>query len=279
MRGIIALLGNPDGSDAILTELLNMLVSAGLVVPDSRRTARNRQQPRPNSSNTVPPSYYQNKQDFYAPSASQPSAPPPLPSSQSQSQGSQCPSGHSLGRQKTHNDTFACDVCGKSVSRGTTMYGCRVCNWDACEACEAAIRSSYGPSQPVRYAPSAPPAPSSHSEQKTDFDSQLRSLGLSNGYIGKIPDVVKGPLVSELTVEGGPVCPLTLEDLLTPQGKIIPNVVVLCQKTTSSQTRESLFHVYLYEKSAWDGWLRTGANTNPLTRTEINQNTQVIRIS
>ena len=34
---------------------------------------------------------------------------------------------------------FNCDVCGKSFPVGTTLHGCRTCDWDACEDCVARL--------------------------------------------------------------------------------------------------------------------------------------------
>lgn len=49
-----------------------------------------------------------------------------------------CPGGHNLASFKTPNGTFSCDVCGKNgLPAGTTMHGCRICNWDMCTACKA----------------------------------------------------------------------------------------------------------------------------------------------
>ena len=56
-----------------------------------------------------------------------------------------CPKGHSLKRHQTGNSNMFCDLCNvveNKVNRpspkfpkGSVMFGCRACDWDACEAC------------------------------------------------------------------------------------------------------------------------------------------------
>merc|ERR1712083_384923 len=46
-----------------------------------------------------------------------------------------CPQQHLLKRFITDQDSFTCDVCQKRQSRGSELYGCRVCNWDCCSIC------------------------------------------------------------------------------------------------------------------------------------------------
>ena len=46
--------------------------------------------------------------------------------------GSDCPGLHGLKQQKLFG---VCDVCRKSITRDNIVYGCRKCNWDACESC------------------------------------------------------------------------------------------------------------------------------------------------
>ena len=46
-----------------------------------------------------------------------------------------CPKDHECTLFITPQAGFGCDVCKISVGTGTNMFGCRVCNWDACEKC------------------------------------------------------------------------------------------------------------------------------------------------
>jgi hypothetical protein len=46
-----------------------------------------------------------------------------------------CPKRHTAVLHITRHSSFRCDLCGKGVERGCPMYGCRECDWDACENC------------------------------------------------------------------------------------------------------------------------------------------------
>eukprot|EP00934_Nitzschia_sp_Nitz4_P003384 Nitzschia sp. Nitz4//scaffold92_size79448//25933//35941//NITZ4_005388-RA/size79448-processed-gene-0.72-mRNA-1//-1//CDS//3329560177//3374//frame0 len=46
-----------------------------------------------------------------------------------------CKKGHAAKIHVTRHSSFRCDLCGKGVDRGRTMFGCRECDWDACETC------------------------------------------------------------------------------------------------------------------------------------------------
>ncbi|EKX35682.1 hypothetical protein GUITHDRAFT_118173 [Guillardia theta CCMP2712] len=49
-----------------------------------------------------------------------------------------CPNGHPLTFFLTPHDEFFCDAHeSQSFPKGTSMFGCRVCDWDACEQCTA----------------------------------------------------------------------------------------------------------------------------------------------
>jgi len=47
-----------------------------------------------------------------------------------------CPAGHALSMFRTPHDEFFCELCGddQSLPAGTRLFGCRECDWDACEA-------------------------------------------------------------------------------------------------------------------------------------------------
>ena len=49
--------------------------------------------------------------------------------------GFNCPGKHGLTQFETPNNTYLCDMCGESQAVGAPMYGCRICNWDACQKC------------------------------------------------------------------------------------------------------------------------------------------------
>jgi hypothetical protein len=46
-----------------------------------------------------------------------------------------CPDRHGLDAFTTPEDGFACDVCGKVVSSGTSLYSCGRCEYDLCPEC------------------------------------------------------------------------------------------------------------------------------------------------
>merc|ERR1712072_136655 len=46
-----------------------------------------------------------------------------------------CPSGHVLKRHSAPNSDYTCDVCGKEVTEGETLWGCRLCDYDKCQQC------------------------------------------------------------------------------------------------------------------------------------------------
>merc|ERR1719326_415049 len=54
------------------------------------------------------------------------------------------PSGKPLVPFETHHNGFWCDVCKVKVPKGTTMYGCRKCDYDMCNTCyfEAAAETN-----------------------------------------------------------------------------------------------------------------------------------------
>merc|ERR1719482_1264382 len=46
-----------------------------------------------------------------------------------------CPSGHILKRHAAPSSDYRCDVCGKEVAEGETLWGCRLCDYDECQHC------------------------------------------------------------------------------------------------------------------------------------------------
>merc|ERR1719336_3160209 len=46
-----------------------------------------------------------------------------------------CPGSHGAKKFETDTDTFGCDECKTRQPLGATMWGCRICDWDACTWC------------------------------------------------------------------------------------------------------------------------------------------------
>lgn len=46
-----------------------------------------------------------------------------------------CRENHVAELHLTRHSSFRCDLCGRGIDRGQPMYGCRTCDWDACEVC------------------------------------------------------------------------------------------------------------------------------------------------
>jgi hypothetical protein len=44
-----------------------------------------------------------------------------------------CAAGHGLARFVTPHPSFCCDVCRCYLPQGSSMWGCRKCDWDVCE--------------------------------------------------------------------------------------------------------------------------------------------------
>ena len=54
-----------------------------------------------------------------------------------------CRAGHPLQGFRTPSPQFGCDVCGGVQGQGAAMWGCRMCNWDACSACSESLRRCH----------------------------------------------------------------------------------------------------------------------------------------
>lgn len=50
-----------------------------------------------------------------------------------------CPGNHGLKSFKTSHDNFWCDDCGNKFRKGTTMNGCRECDFDLCTDCSGNV--------------------------------------------------------------------------------------------------------------------------------------------
>lgn len=51
------------------------------------------------------------------------------------SNGETCPSGHPMVVFRTPHGSFACDMCGRHLQKGSALHGCRDCNFDMCQKC------------------------------------------------------------------------------------------------------------------------------------------------
>jgi len=47
----------------------------------------------------------------------------------------QCPADHELKQFVTDEDGYSCSRCNLDFPEGTTLHGCRICDFDACEIC------------------------------------------------------------------------------------------------------------------------------------------------
>lgn len=50
-----------------------------------------------------------------------------------------CPGGHGLQPSKVPTEDFSCDICGYMLAVGSTMYSCRICDWDSCADCAGEV--------------------------------------------------------------------------------------------------------------------------------------------
>lgn len=55
-------------------------------------------------------------------------------------EGTNCPGKHGLKSFKTLTDSFECNECGNKLGKGTTMNGCRKCDFDLCTDCSKNVR-------------------------------------------------------------------------------------------------------------------------------------------
>ena len=62
-------------------------------------------------------------------------APPQKDSSGGEKATEVCPDGHELIEYSAPDDQWACDRCRSVASVGSTMFGCRLCNYDLCTRC------------------------------------------------------------------------------------------------------------------------------------------------
>ena len=60
---------------------------------------------------------------------------PPATSMPASSTTTNCPGKHGLTKFHTPVANYGCDVCKKRFPAGTTLHGCRSCNYDVCESC------------------------------------------------------------------------------------------------------------------------------------------------
>jgi hypothetical protein len=70
------------------------------------------------------------KQDAQA-QAQQQAQPPPVPTEPATT----CPQGHALLQFQAEHDNYTCDGCHQHTPFGTTLRGCRTCDFDLCSYC------------------------------------------------------------------------------------------------------------------------------------------------
>eukprot|EP00929_Paragymnodinium_shiwhaense_P008191 TRINITY_DN112133_c0_g1_i1.p1 TRINITY_DN112133_c0_g1~~TRINITY_DN112133_c0_g1_i1.p1 ORF type:complete len:409 (+),score=126.75 TRINITY_DN112133_c0_g1_i1:124-1350(+) len=58
-----------------------------------------------------------------------------------------CPEGHPLHRLVLEVQGGGCDLCEKDVPKGDVLWGCRFCNWDACDVCHEKKADYYEPDE------------------------------------------------------------------------------------------------------------------------------------
>jgi hypothetical protein len=115
-----------------------------------------------------------------------------------------CPGHHSLNRFETNQPSFFCDNCAgaerKPLPLGSVMYGCRVCDWDACERC---FKSSFRPKTKTntdrkdrKTRPNPRPAPGPSGPGQMDL------LGMMMSRFG-IPPEARDQFVDKLAQDQG----------------------------------------------------------------------------
>lgn len=70
-----------------------------------------------------------------------------------------CPVGHALTEfQSTRAGVqYECDRCNRTVPRGSTLYGCRQCDYDVCSDCMANLKAATAPTRVIKPVPGAVP--------------------------------------------------------------------------------------------------------------------------
>jgi len=58
-----------------------------------------------------------------------------------------CPEKHPLTEFLTEEDGWTCSICDAELAEGSTLFGCRQCEWDCCADCLALCRSSTSAEQ------------------------------------------------------------------------------------------------------------------------------------
>ena len=51
-----------------------------------------------------------------------------------------CEEGHALTMHFTPDEGWSCDICSRYMGARAKMWGCRVCDWDACDDCKTSGR-------------------------------------------------------------------------------------------------------------------------------------------
>merc|ERR1712217_742536 len=85
-----------------------------------------------------------------------------------------CPKGHSLLTFVTPRAGFYCDLCRKTVAKGTVLHGCRLCDYVACEGCLYGLGPPSGPLDSISEEPRG--GPRGCSSEVIDMPSDLAGL-------------------------------------------------------------------------------------------------------
>ena len=80
-------------------------------------------------------------------------------------------------------DAPTCDMCGQGMDGGTRLYGCRICNHDACAACYATL-PAVAPAAPVH--PACGPPIIEAFRQHGEHDSLLLAVTCTSDVDGLV---------------------------------------------------------------------------------------------
>jgi hypothetical protein len=101
-----------------------------------------------------------------------------------------CPTDHKLVQFQTTHGKFYCDDCKAKVKQGTTLFGCRQCDYDLCEVCVAQAVSSRVPT------PALTPHVSVEEVASTEPQPEEKVKGSVSVDVH-----VEAPLVAQVVVE------------------------------------------------------------------------------
>jgi hypothetical protein len=136
-----------------------------------------------------------------------------------------------------------------------------------------------------------------NNSRKNDIDDNLDAKGELGSVLcdkfGCLPVAVrqmkdKGvqrALQQLLCAKPGPTCPITLEELLSPSGRLDRGVAMIVQRpplaaTMADEPGKTIPHVYLFRREALERWFAESRSpTNPLTRQSLDRSRDYLVIS